>query len=253
LVNDPAVDDDRGGDQNALIDRLTLRQSGYYKLVVKSRDAATTGPYSISLSLETNGGDPPEQPSTDVRVISLPDIPVLKPGQSVDMPIVVQNTSTASWPGNGTITLININQQPLGATSPQRLLRSVPRGAQVKWPLTMRAPEQPGVYDSVWQMAIGGKPFGERLHLAVVVVPEGSDTNLIEMLSAMIADARQQLQDRFEAAWEDLKRRIEARIKEEIEREVQRRVNALCGTAPAGLVIAAGVVWRRRRQQARRS
>jgi len=62
LVNDPAADDDRGGNNNAWIDRATLPQTGRYRILAKSYNGASSGPYSLSLILES-GGVPPAAPS----------------------------------------------------------------------------------------------------------------------------------------------------------------------------------------------
>jgi murein DD-endopeptidase MepM/ murein hydrolase activator NlpD len=185
-------------------------------------------------------------------LLALPTIPVLEPGKTIQVEIIVQNISQATWPANGSISFVNINKQTLGTQSPQQLLQAIPRGAPVKWILTIKAPATPGVYESIWQVASDGRPFGDRVRIAMVVVPKGSDVGLAEMLRAMIEDAQKQIADRFNAAWEDLKRRIEERIREEIQREVDRQLRGLCGVAPAGIVIAGGIVWsRRRRHQGR--
>ncbi len=75
-------------------------------------------------------------------------------------------------------------------------------------------------------MAYNGLPFGERIRILVVVVPEGSSGDFSQMIQAMIDDARQQINAKFEAAWEDLQREIEQRIQQEIERQVQRQIIA---------------------------
>jgi len=56
-------DDDSGGNNNAWINRATLPQSGRYLIVAKSWNGASTGPYSLSLTLGACGGQPPAAPS----------------------------------------------------------------------------------------------------------------------------------------------------------------------------------------------
>jgi murein DD-endopeptidase MepM/ murein hydrolase activator NlpD len=62
LVNNPAADDDRGGNRNALIDHLTLLTTGRYLIRAKSWNGSSSGPYSLSLTIEASGG-PPAPPS----------------------------------------------------------------------------------------------------------------------------------------------------------------------------------------------
>ena len=45
-------DDNSGGDTNALINQVTLPQSGYYRIVAKSNASKSKGWYSLALSLE---------------------------------------------------------------------------------------------------------------------------------------------------------------------------------------------------------
>lgn len=56
-------DDDSGGNYNAWINRATLPQDGRYRLVAKSWNGRSTGPYSLSLAMESGGGQPPAAPS----------------------------------------------------------------------------------------------------------------------------------------------------------------------------------------------
>lgn len=51
LVNDPAADDDRGGQLNALISNVTLPQSGTYRIVGTSFEGESTGSYTLTLRL----------------------------------------------------------------------------------------------------------------------------------------------------------------------------------------------------------
>lgn len=56
LLNDPGADDDRGGNGDALIDRLRLPQTGVYRVVASSWNGSSTGSYNISLTLAASGG-----------------------------------------------------------------------------------------------------------------------------------------------------------------------------------------------------
>lgn len=185
----------------------------------------------------------------DVRLLTFPNVPVLQPGQTAPITVTVQNTGPLAWAPGDMITLRNVSGETLGLAPVQRLPQAIPAGGLVTWPFVVQAPAKPGVYDGVWQMAANGAPFGERIHIALVVVPKGSETGLGAMIQAMIDKARQDVASQIDAAWEDLKQRIEERIKEEVQRQVQRQIRSICGAAPTGLVIAGGIVWWRRRQR----
>ncbi|KPV54627.1 hypothetical protein SE17_02595 [Kouleothrix aurantiaca] len=192
------------------------------------------------------GAVPQRNPSLGMLLITQPDIPVLKPGEVKQISFTVQNTGRLIWP-EGSVKLINVNGQTLQATPPQ--LPAIAAGALVTWQFSIKAPQQPGAYDSIWQLAFYGQPFGERIHIAAVVLPEGSDADLGQMIQGMIDDARQKLNQKFEETWEGIKRDIERRIQEEIQRQVERQIRSICGVAPTAIVIASGIVWWRRRRR----
>jgi len=62
LVNNPSADDDRGGNHNALIDRVTLPHTGRYLIRARSYVGSSSGPYSLGLTM-SGGGQPPAAPS----------------------------------------------------------------------------------------------------------------------------------------------------------------------------------------------
>lgn len=72
--------------------------------------------------------------------------------------------------------------------------------------------------------------------------------NVITQLRAMIEAAQQDLVERYETAWEDLKRRLVEQLQEEIRREAERRLGEICLVTPAIVFAGSGVaLWRRRR------
>lgn len=197
---------------------------------------------------------PPQAPQPDelgARLLKLPAIPVVRPGETTRITIVLQNTGSQSWPANGGYRLTRISGDELGVSSPQPTLVAVPRGASAAWELSLTAPAEPGVYESIWRMANAGQPFGERVIVALVVTPQGSSAGFIETLQAMIEKAREDVSRQFTEAWEELKAQLMQRIREEIERELQRRLAPICGAAPAGLAGATCIVWWRRRRNTR--
>lgn len=184
-------------------------------------------------------------PSLAMLLIAQPAISILKPGEKTQISFTVQNAGRLIWQ-EGSVRLINVNGQTLQASP--RMPPSIAAGGLVRWQFVIQAPSNPGAYDSIWQLAFYDQPFGERIHVAIVVAPEGSNANFGQMIQGMIDDARQKLNQKFEEAWENLKRDIERRIQEEIQRQVERQIRSICGVAPAAIVVASSVVWLRRRR-----
>ena len=81
----------------------------------------------------------------------------------------VRNTGTCPW-GPG-YTLRFISGHPLNA-EPEQPLFPAPPGEETRVQVRFRAPEQPGVYQSVWQAADPqGTPFGDPIFIVIEVVP----------------------------------------------------------------------------------
>jgi hypothetical protein len=190
--------------------------------------------------------------SPNARLAALPKFPILEPGQTAQVEIVVKNTGPTEWPVGSRVALANVSGESFGAASAP-LSEPVPADAQKTVVLTITAPDKPGFYSGIWKMVLDGKPFGYPIPVAIVVVPKGSSDGLKGILQKTLDDARQQLTDKlneqFEKAWEDFKRAIEKRIEEEINRQVNRATGGLCGAAPGGVVVAGGIVWWRRKRR----
>lgn len=172
-------------------------------------------------------------------LIELPEYPVVKPNELTNLHLTIQNTGKSEWPA-GSITLAHVDGQPLNLRWNQP--PAVPSGGQVQWELSLIAPPEPGVYDSVWQTAFYNQPFGERVQIIVIVVPEGSNAGFTQMIQAMVDDARQKLNDNFDAAWANLKRQIQERIEQEIQREVAAQLGK-CSRTPAALILVGSILW----------
>ena len=118
---------------------------------------------------------PPAQPTScvnDLRFIAdetIPDGTQVLPGVTLDKAWRVKNAGTCPW-GAG-YTLRFIRGLPLGAESPQPLAPAKP-GAEVVLRITFLAPEEPGLYSSLWQAFDDREqPFGEPIYILFEVVP----------------------------------------------------------------------------------
>ncbi len=103
-----------------------------------------------------------------VRDETIPDNSVVSPGQVLDKGWRVKNSGTCAW-GAG-YTLRFVRGMPMGAESPQPLFPAKP-GAEVVLRVRFVAPEEPGIYSSLWQaFDPQGQPFGEPVYILVQVV-----------------------------------------------------------------------------------
>ncbi len=187
-----------------------------------------------------------QPPDADTRVLQRAEIPVLKPGETANVTMVLQNVSRLTWTTDGRFTLMNVNNQPLSSPSPLPVHREVSAGNILTVPLRLTAPETAGIYESIWQIACGGQPYGERITVPIIVIPRDADPNLGILIQTTLDNARQALNDRFNEAWEEVKAHITQYLIEEFWRQVYRATGGLCGIPPAALVLAGFVLWRRR-------
>ncbi len=123
---------------------------------------------------------PPATPTAcvnDLRFVAdetLPDHSQVQPGQELDKAWRVLNAGTCPW-GPG-YTLRFLRGLPLGAESPQPLYPAKP-GAEVVLRIRFIAPEEPGIYSSLWQaFDPQGQPFGEPIYILFEVVEPTTPT-----------------------------------------------------------------------------
>lgn len=121
----------------------------------------------------------------DLRFVAdetLPDHSQVRPGQELDKAWRVRNTGTCPW-GPG-YTLRFLRGLPLGAESPQPLFPAKP-GAEVVLRVRFIAPEEPGIYSSLWQaFDPQGQPFGEPIYILIEVVEKPTSTPAIPLTPA---------------------------------------------------------------------
>jgi hypothetical protein len=171
-----------------------------------------------------------------------------KPGQTTNLTLTLENIGPLAWPANGPVTLVNVNQQPLGPTT-RPLTKAVPKGGQVAWVFPLTAPQQAGSYESDWKVAFNGEPFGEVIPITIMVVGGQDGSGWGDQISAMLRDAWQRLMNQIQATIEEAKRRAIERAKDEARQEAERQIRGICGTIPAGVVIAVGLAWWRVRKR----
>lgn len=183
----------------------------------------------------------------NARLLRQPEYPVLRPAEIREISFELQNSGGRTW------DLHTVQLRLVGGSRfkfvPSLLEKSVAPGERITWTVKITAPATPGAYTATWQMSYREQPFGDPVRLIVVVAPEGSGDELRLALEGMLTDARQRLQEQWDATWAELRQRIEERIREEIERELRRLLAPICGTAPAAVILIGSIAWRLRQRR----
>jgi len=175
-------------------------------------------------------------------VITQPEVPILRPAQTHEITVTVQNTGRLVWP-NGKVKLVNSSGPGLGiGTLP---LPEILPGTSVQIPLVVVAPQKVGVYDSAWRLSFFDQPFGEEIHITVFVTPNGNNIDLNSIIQAMLDDIQRSLAEQFGKVWDEVKLIIERRIQEAL-RDLQKWLSSNCGIGPAAIMLASGILWRQR-------
>ena len=187
--------------------------------------------------------------SLQARLNAMPVFPIVEPGKTVQVEIVLLNSGNQPWPAGVTLAQTSGSASLTGSTEP--LAQPVPPGGQGRWSVKITGPAQPGVYSTLWQATAGGTRFGYPAPILVVVTPKGADAGLDGVIRRTLDEAQQEMSDKlneqFERAWADLERKIQQSIQAELDRQVNRAVSGICGSVPAAVVFVGGMTWWRRR------
>jgi hypothetical protein len=102
-----------------------------------------------------------------VQDLTIPDDTVVPPGGSIDKQWLVSNSGTCDW--GPTYRLKLAGGEPLSAPVEQSLYPAR-AGTQTTLRILFIAPQQAGVYQSVWQAsAPDGSAFGDSIFMQIVV------------------------------------------------------------------------------------
>jgi Ig-like domain from next to BRCA1 gene len=99
--------------------------------------------------------------------LTIPDRTHVGPGATLDKRWSVQNSGTCDWGPDYRL----VHQGGSGIEGPSEIaLYPARSGAQAIWQVSLRAPEQPGEYQSRWQArAPDGTLFGDEVFIVIVV------------------------------------------------------------------------------------
>jgi len=196
--------------------------------------------------------------SRDATLIDSPSTLTLAPGETAELVFEIQNTGSVSWlPGQG-YTLINTNDESLGASPVQTLASEIPPGNIAQWRIPITAPAQISLHWTEWQMAYDGEPFGDSASCLVAVVPAGdieAGIDIGALLAQWLEGLKQDIEDRFDQFLQDLADRFEEWLQRESERLLSELLESLsqqcCGAAlvAPGAVLLVGWASARRRRR----
>jgi len=192
----------------------------------------------------------------DASLIYQSEYPILEPGEEADLIFRLRNMGFLTWEPDLPYALMHTGGESFGLATWQSLSPSWPdvlTGRDLSWKLPIIAPQNPGVYQTRWQMAYqsstGEEPerFGPEIVYVVTVVPEGRPPNLIDAIRQIIDQLKREAQRRIEEFLDELKRRIEELIREEIERRLQ--LECCQGTLGMTILVSGAAIWGRRKRK----
>ena len=114
-----------------------------------------------------------------VADVTIPDDTVMEPGQVFTKTWRLKNSGDINWTEE--YSLVFVEGEQLGATSPQILTETVKSGATTEPSVEMQAPEVEGTYTGWWQMKDAkDNPFGDKVYTRIVVIsPTNSEPEII--------------------------------------------------------------------------
>lgn len=100
------------------------------------------------------------------------DFAVSDPGKPVTLNLTFTNTGTRAW-NTPDLAVVNVNNQPLGANSTQRVggTRQIVTGGKLPLTISLQAPANPGLYTSEWQLKSNDQLLGTKVTFYVIVLP----------------------------------------------------------------------------------
>lgn len=159
-------------------------------------------------------------PRHDARFLNLSGVPIVEPGELVEIVYRIENLGYLDWEPDLGYRLKNVQGWPVLGPAYQRLASVVEGGDTLESTVAFVAPQLPGVYEAEWQFVRRSEPIGSRLHFGLVVVPLGSDaTGFTRHIESRLGSALSRAQ--FEQAWPALGQTLEREIWSEVAAELR--------------------------------
>ncbi len=114
------------------------------------------------------------------------DYLIVRPGQPFEIYFKLQNTGLNTWRSTDGYHLQSTHGPVMGATTRQEMADAIPPEQGVTWTLRMTAPQEPGRYRTVWQMAHDHKLFGPEMYIDVTVEPPPTVADQLGLVMALL-------------------------------------------------------------------
>jgi len=164
-------------------------------------------------------------PRHDVRFSGPSNIPVVEPGEQVEILFEIQNSGFLDWEPDLGYRFRSVQGWPVLGPAFHRLQQPVPAGSTLASSWAIVAPQRPGVYEAEWQLMRRATPIGPRMWFSVVVVPPSSpDSGMKAQIETRIAERR--ARSGFEQEWLTLRRELEREIWHEVEAQLRAALSA---------------------------
>jgi hypothetical protein len=164
-------------------------------------------------------------PRHDASTTFQSEHPIVEPGEAVTLTFELWNVGFLTWESDLPYALVHTGGEAFGLETWQPLPASIQPGQNIEWTLRFNAPQEPGAYQTRWQMGYSTRetiePIGPEIGFIVTVLPEERSPDLAEIIRQMIDQAQQEAEQRLDEFLTDLQERIQKRIEEEIERQAR--------------------------------
>ncbi|MBI5652087.1 MAG: phosphodiester glycosidase family protein [Chloroflexi bacterium] len=176
----------------------------------------------------------------DATVANSADFAVAEPGKPLTLNLTFANAGTRAW-NTPELTLVNVNNQPLGADAIQHVggVRQIAPGASLPLTVMLRAPTNAGLYASEWQLKSGDQNLGPKVTFNVIVLPPEAK-ELRERIQTEIENWRKSGEQKVDELVRQIQKEIEEWVKREASGLIERTLRQMgCNVT---LLILFGVV-----------
>lgn len=188
----------------------------------------------------------------------LSQYPVVGPGEPITLSLTLRNVGFLPWEHSLGYGLKLLRGTSLGLAEWQPVPATIQPNGDVEWVLPSRAPAEPGMYATQWQLVYRSpdgfeEAVSEPVGFVVTVLPEGTSPDVASMWRQLIDQAQEEARGRLEAFWESFQRQLAERIREELRKRIPPPLWCLFGLGliASQLGLSARVLRGRRNRDSR--
>ena len=152
-------------------------------------------------------------------LVSQSEYPIVNPSETTTLTFTLRNDGTVTWEPESFALILNAKDN-FGLATWQPVPSPISPNQDITWNVSFRAPQEPGIYDTHWQMSRQNdteefETFGPEISYYVIVTPEDGSSSLNDWLRLILGYLRLEIPD-----WgflEDWLQQIESLIQKGIE------------------------------------